>query len=263
VVTAEGRLPQAQSGGVPNFHFPDACAGVLARAAERREWLSRPLGTRSRYDDMDAAGARESVEARLNTGADGWLTTPEAQELLATHGIPFVTSRFCSEAEQAVAAAGSRAAPSSSKPTSRPRATRAMWMPCCSGLDGSAAIQTGWQELERRVQAAGREWRGAVVQPLVSGGADVLLGAISDPELGPVMALGLGGRQAGLAGNVAFRLVPVTDVDADELLRASRSVALQLNGFRGGPVLDSARCASSSSASRPCCARCPRSWKPI
>jgi hypothetical protein len=88
------------------------------------------------------------------------------------------------------------------------------------------------------VRAAGREWLGAVVQPLVHPGADALVGAITDPELGPVMAIGLGGRQAGLAPDVAFRLPPVTDVDAGELIDAAAGVATQLAGFRGGVPLD-------------------------
>jgi hypothetical protein len=106
------------------------------------------------------------------------------------------------------------------------------------GLRGAAAVRAGWQELERRVRSAGREWLGAVVQPLVHPGADVLVGAIKDPELGPVMAIGLGGRQAGLAADVAFRLPPVTDVDARGLIDAAGSVATQLDGFRGGVALD-------------------------
>ena len=106
------------------------------------------------------------------------------------------------------------------------------------GLEGEDAVRAGWQELERRVRAAGRRWAGAVVQPLAAPGADVLVGTITDPEVGPVMAIGLGGRHAGLAGDVAFRPLPLTDVDADELLDASRSVAALLGGVRGRPPLD-------------------------
>jgi acyl-CoA synthetase (NDP forming) len=76
------------------------------------------------------------------------------------------------------------------------------------------------------------------VQPLVEGGADVLVGAVADPELGTVMAVGLGGRQAALNRSAAFRLPPQTDVEAGELIDASAAVAAQLDGFRGGPALD-------------------------
>ena len=87
-------------------------------------------------------------------------------------------------------------------------------------------------------QPAGQEWAGAVVQRLTAPGADVLVGAVTDPDLGPVMAVGLGGRQAGLAGTTAYRLLPDTDVAADELIDASEGVVAQLQGFRGGPPLD-------------------------
>ena len=106
------------------------------------------------------------------------------------------------------------------------------------GLDGDAAVRSGWGELVRRVQAAGREWTGAVVQPLVGPGADVLVGAVGDPRLGAVMGIALGGRQAGLGRTMAFRLPPATDVEAGELIDASESVATQLEGFRGSPQLD-------------------------
>lgn len=246
VVTAEGRLPRpvatatAQGGRVPNFLFPEACAGVLARAVERREWLSRPLGARPRYADLDAEGARERITAWLSdgAGADGWMTTPQAQALLATHGIASVSSEACPDAGAAASAAERLGGPVALKADFPPPGHAGDVDAVLLGLDGPEAIRAGWREIERRVDAAGREWHGAIVQPLVPPGADVLVGAISDLELGPVMALGLGGRQAGLAGDVGFRLLPVTDVDADELLLASRSVAMQLDGFRGSPVLD-------------------------
>ena len=59
-----------------------------------------------------------------------------------------------------------------------------------------------------------------------------------DPDLGPVLAVGLGGRQAGLGRGVAFRLLPVTDVEADELIDSSEGVTAELDGFRGSAVLD-------------------------
>ena len=106
------------------------------------------------------------------------------------------------------------------------------------GLEGEAAVRAGWQELVRRSRTAGREWRGVIVEPLVGSGADVLLGALADPDLGQVMAIGLGGRRAGLGRDVAYRLLPFTDVDARELIDASETLSIQLDGFRGSLPLD-------------------------
>jgi acetyltransferase len=88
------------------------------------------------------------------------------------------------------------------------------------------------------MRVAGYPWIGAIVQPLYDQGVSVLVGAVADPDLGPVLAVGLGGRQAGLGRSTAFRLLPLTDAEADELIDASRSVAAELDGFRGSEPLD-------------------------
>ena len=107
------------------------------------------------------------------------------------------------------------------------------------GLEDESAVRSGWGELERRVHAAGREWIGAIVQRMCApGGADVLVGAISDPDLGPVLAVGFGGRRAGLGRTAGFRLLPATDAEADELIDSAEGVATELDGFRGSAVLD-------------------------
>jgi acyl-CoA synthetase (NDP forming) len=106
------------------------------------------------------------------------------------------------------------------------------------GLEGGAAVRAGWEELERRVAAAGREWGGVLVQPLAGPGADVLVGAVAHADLGPVVGVGTGGRQAGLAGDVAFGLVPLNDVEVDGLLSASPGVRAWLEGIRGAAPLD-------------------------
>ena len=84
VVTADGRLPPNGPVGMPNFLFPESCAAVLARGAERRAWLSRPLGQRPTHDDIDPAAARALIAARLEGDGTSWLGTADGAALLAT-----------------------------------------------------------------------------------------------------------------------------------------------------------------------------------
>jgi acyl-CoA synthetase (NDP forming)/GNAT superfamily N-acetyltransferase len=240
VLRSNGQLPARSGDGVPNYLFPESCAAVLARAAERREWLSQPLGEPPDYPNLDGPTARLLIASFLaRVPAGGWLSLAEAEALLATHGIPVAAARCCLDLDSAVAAAAQLAAPVVLKADSVAPMTPGDIDAVLLGLDGEAALRSGWHELQRRVHAAGRQWTGATVQPLVaSGGADVLVGAVRDPDLGPVLTVGLGGRQAGLGLGAAFRVLPVTDAEADELIASSEGVVAELDGFRGSALLD-------------------------
>jgi acyl-CoA synthetase (NDP forming) len=229
---------------VPNFLFPDSCAHVLALAAHRRSWLSRRLGQRPRYEDVDSGAARDLIASLLdgeNADGDHWLPAIDAESLIATHGIGAVGTYHCEDAEHAASVAAQIPGPIALKGEFAvpPRVDIDAVL---LGLEGADAVRAGWRELQRRVRQAGGglQWLGAAVQPMVPPGASLLVGSLTDPELGPIMGIGLGGRQAGLGRSAAFRRLPETDVEADELIDASKSVATQLGGFRGHPPLDRA-----------------------
>jgi acetate---CoA ligase (ADP-forming) len=240
VLRSDGRLPASSGRGVPNYLFPESCAAVLARAAERREWLSRPLGEPPHYPDLDGPAARAAIASFLDRQpAGGWLPLADAEALLASYGIPVAPSHRCRDVERAVAVAAEIGAAVALKADFAAPAHASDIDAVLLGLEDEPSVRSGWRELEQRVQAAGREWTGAIVQRLIApGGADVLVGAVGDPDLGPVLAVGFGGRRAGLGRTVAFRLLPATDVEADELIDSAEGVATELDGFRGSAVLD-------------------------
>jgi acyl-CoA synthetase (NDP forming) len=240
VLRSDGRLPPSSGRGVPNYLFPESCAAVLARAAQRREWLSRPLGEPPHYPDLDGPAARAVIASFLDRQpAGGWLSLAEAEALLATHGIPVAAAYRCRDVDRAVAMAAQIGAPVALKADFPAPAHASDIDAVLLGLDDESTVRSGWRELERRVHAAGREWTGTILQRLIApGGADVLVGAVADPDLGPVLAVGFGGRRAGLGRGAAFRLLPATDAEADELIDSAEGVATELNGFRGSAVLD-------------------------
>ena len=240
IIGVDGQLPSGTQESIPNFLFPETCAVVLARAAERREWLSRPLGEPGRCEDLDEPAAEELIDVALQREQNGnvWLTLAEVEDLLQAYGIQVARSRLCTDIEEALAASREIRGPIALKAALEAPAHAADLDAVLLGLEGDAAVRSGWAQLRHRVEMAGRTWSGALVQRLLGPGADVLVGAVTDPDLGPVMAVGPGGRDAGLAGTVAFRLLPTTDVEADELVDASAGVAARLAGFRGADPLD-------------------------
>ena len=239
VVRSDGQLPVGSGPGVPNYLFPESCVAALARAAERRAWLSRPLGERRQYPDLDRTAARELITSFLeHEPAGGWLSLGDAEALLATHGIPVATSHHCGNLESAVAATQEIGGPVALKADFAAPAHASEIDAILLGLEGESAVRSGWRELERRVRTAGREWTGAIVQRLVAPGADVLVGRLQRSRPG------LGGRgrpwrspsRPWRDGRV--RLPPATDVEADELLDSCHAVATVLDGFGGAAALD-------------------------
>jgi len=78
---------------------------------------------------------------------------------------------------------------------------------------------------------------GALVQSMAPDGVECLVGVVTDPVFGPLVACGLGGVAAEVIGDVAFRVHPLTDVDAEELI-ASVKVSRLLQGYGGRPFAD-------------------------
>ena len=76
-----------------------------------------------------------------------------------------------------------------------------------------------------------------VVQPMILGGAELLAGVVQDPVFGPLVAFGPGGVLAELIGEAAFRIAPLTDLDAEELVLSGKAGQL-VRGFRGAPPAD-------------------------
>ena len=78
---------------------------------------------------------------------------------------------------------------------------------------------------------------GFIVQRQLPRGVEAIVGMTSDPTLGPLLVAGVGGTAVELYKDVAFRVTPVTDRDAADMLGQLRGKAL-LDGFRGSPAVD-------------------------
>ena len=113
-----------------------------------------------------------------------------------------------------------------------------------TAVAGVHKTETGGVALDLRdegqVREAAERIGGAViVQPFLRGGVELLAGLVQDPVFGPLVAFGPGGVLAELIGDACFRIAPLTDVDADELVQCGKAGVL-VRGFRGAPTADAA-----------------------
>jgi acetate---CoA ligase (ADP-forming) len=219
---SSGRMPEAlRSAPVTTFAYPESAARALGRAAERADWLRRPQGTVPELEGIDRVAAEQIV-----AGEERWLSAEDTRGLLAAYGVPLVPERRAGSADDAVAAAEEIGFPAVVK----------------TAVAGAHKTETGGVALDLRDAAAVRaavERIGTpvIVQPLVRGGVELLVGAVQDPLFGPLVAVGPGGTMAELIGHATFRLTPLTDADARELVHGGKAGRL-VNGFRGATPAD-------------------------
>jgi acyl-CoA synthetase (NDP forming) len=108
------------------------------------------------------------------------------------------------------------------------------------GLSGHQEVSDAAAEIDEGLHRADLEREHFLVQAMVEGGVEMLVGVVGDAVFGPVVACGAGGVEAELLNDVAVRLSPLTTLDADEMLRSLATFPL-LTGYRGAPEVDLGR----------------------
>jgi acyl-CoA synthetase (NDP forming)/GNAT superfamily N-acetyltransferase len=229
-------LPAADGGPAgPAYAYPDAAAGAPARAARYSAWRSRPPGAVPELTGVRPGDARALVGAFLGrTPGGGWLPAADAGELLRCYGVPVVDGRFATGAEtaaEASAALGGQVALKAEVPGLVHKSDAGAVE---LGLHGPAEVRRALRRLEDRF---GDRLSGVLVQPMIAGGTEVIVGVVQEPVFGPLVVFGLGGVATDVHGDHAARLAPLTDADADDLIMAVRAAPLLL-GHRVRPAAD-------------------------
>ena len=232
-MSAEPALPLLAP--VPCFRFPEAAAAALARTAAYAEWRRQPDGTRPGLDGIEVGAARHVVDQALLRG-DSWLTPEEAGTLLQAAGIQVVAGSMASSEDDAVAAAARLGYPVVLKAAGPEIVHKTELKAVRLNLASADDVRAAWCDLHARL---GPRMTGAVVQEMVSGGVEMLIGALEDPTFGHVLACATGGTLTELMADSQVRVHPITTNDAVELVNGLRGAAL-LRGHRGSAPVDEA-----------------------
>ena len=220
---------------VPSYRFPEAAARALARAATYGEWLKMPVGSVPELEGVDADAARRIVDEFLaGAGPEGgWLPPDAVEAVLRSHGLSLPRSRVASTPDEAVAMAAELGGPVALKVISDSALHKSDVGGVALDLQGEAEVRRAYEAVTSAVDDAG----GALVQEFIGGGHEVIIGMTEDPSFGPLILFGLGGVFVELIGDVSFRIHPLTDVDAEEMVGEVKASKL-LDGYRGEPPGD-------------------------
>lgn len=220
---------------IPVYEFPEAAAKALSRAASYAEWRRTPYGEVPEFTDIDHGKARWLVaDALARVGPDGgWLSDDEVRGLLGSFGIDTPRSYEAKSREAAVSAWSEIAGPVAMKLI----APSALHKSDIGGvlLNLSGADQIG--ESFDRIMSLTGDAAGVLIQEMLPTGIEVLIGMSEDPSFGPLLVFGMGGVFVELLKDVVFRVAPITDREARQMVTGIKSAKL-LDGYRGLPAGD-------------------------
>jgi acyl-CoA synthetase (NDP forming) len=230
--------PATELDGIPFLQGTDNSLKAVASLIEYAEF-QRARGGKPQ-DRGVASPLAERARAMVRSTGGGPLVEREAKELLALYDIPTVRERLATTADEAVAAARAIGYPVVLKIESPdlPHKTEA------GGVLLGVADDDGVREGFARIIANARAFKpdaaigGVLVQELVRGGRELILGMTQDPGFGPAIAVGLGGIFVETLKDVALGVPPLTARDARGMLARLRGAAiLEGSGSRGaGPA---------------------------
>jgi len=231
---AEEGIAELRRGNIPVFPFPEEAAHALASMNRYREIQRRPRGRVKAFDvDRDAAA---KILQRAKRGKRAELRFDEAQALLEAYGIPFAPARMVGSAAEAIEFGSEIGYPIVLKAVSDEFSHKTELGAVALDLRNGDEAAEAWRDLVGRVRKVDPKAR-IQAQKMIQGGREVILGVADDPQFGPLLLFGLGGIYVEILEDVSVRVHPITDRDADEMIRCTRGYPL-LAGVRGEKAVD-------------------------
>ncbi len=222
-----------QDGGVPCYSFPGTAARAMVALARYNDIRSREIGEVRVFDDVDKAGAEEILQAAKDAGRE-ILSAAEVYRLLGAYGIPVAGWRVAGSAEEAEKAAAAVGYPVVIKADSVSVVHKSDVGGVAVNLQDGQAVRAAVEEMEQTIESDDLRF---FVQEYLPGGMEVIVGAKAEPGLGHLVMFGMGGIYVEVLKDVVFKLSPVTEVEAEEMLTSIQMAPL-LDGVRGEKGVD-------------------------
>jgi len=241
VLMSKRGLPQGmaelQESPIPAYRFPESAARALAAMWNHSRWQERPPETVRRFE-VDARRVDDVIAAAVEEGRDR-LTLMEGLEVLDAYGIPVAPWAVVHSAGDAVTTAEQMGYPVVLKPVSAEILHKTEAGAVRMDLETAEEAAEAYGFLDDLLVETGPDARqeGVLVQRMLKGGREAIVGMTWEPRFGPIVMVGLGGVYVEVLKDVAFRVQPVSNEDAVEMIRALRGYRI-LEGVRGEPGVD-------------------------
>lgn len=225
---------------MPFFMYAEEAADGFNRLNQQRKWMERPEGKMPVYD-VDKAKAEKIIKAAVADGR-AQLTTLESIDVLDAYGIRACKYGLATNEEEVVNLGNSIGYPVVMKMTSKTTSHKTDVGGVRVNIQSEEQLRAEYKDLIAKLTEKGLidGLEGVIIQEMVKGNREMVCGIATDPQYGPMMMFGLGGVFIETMKDVTFRIAPLTDVDADEMIKSVKAYEL-LKGARGTKPADMAQ----------------------
>ena len=222
---------------MPFFMYAEEAADGFNRLNQQRLWMERPEGKIPVYD-VDKAKAEKIIKGAVADGR-AQLTTLESIDVLNAYGIRACKYGLATNEEEVVNLGNSIGYPVVMKMTSKTTSHKTDVGGVRVNIQSEEQLRAEYKDLIAKLTEKGLidGLEGVIIQEMVKGNREMVCGIATDPQYGPMMMFGLGGVFIETMKDVTFRIAPLTDVDADEMIKSVKAYEL-LKGARGTKPAD-------------------------
>ncbi len=225
---------------MPFFMYAEEAADGFNRLNQQRLWMQRPEGKIPAYD-VDKAKAEKIIKAAVADGR-AQLTTLESIDVLNAYGIRACKYGLATNEEEVVNLGNSIGYPVVMKMTSKTTSHKTDVGGVRVNIQSEEQLRAEYKDLIAKLTEKGLidGLEGVIIQEMVKGNREMVCGIATDPQYGPMMMFGLGGVFIETMKDVTFRIAPLTDIDAEEMIKSVKAYEL-LKGARGTKPADIAQ----------------------
>ncbi len=217
---------------MPFYMYAEEAAEALARLDQQRQWMQKPAGKIPCYD-VDRSKVESIIRNSVKEGRDQ-LTTLESIDVLQAYGIRACKYGLATNEDEVVNLGNSIGYPVVMKMTSKTTSHKTDVGGVVVNIRSEEQLRKEYKGLLERLEAKGLldGLEGVIIQEMVKGNREMVCGIATDPQYGPMMMFGLGGVFVEALKDVTFRIAPLTDIDAAEMVKSVKAYKL-LQGARG------------------------------
>ncbi len=229
-------LQKKQITSIPLYSFPESPAKALAAMVKYHKLITKDRGEIKTFDvkkDNVQKILDDAFKAKIKI-----LAQNKAEEILKSYGVPFAPSYLVKSLEDCIFKAREIGYPVVIKAISSTQTHKSDWGGVIVDIRNDGELIDAYQNMYKKINEINiKDFDGILVQKMLKGGKEIVIGMSYDRTFGPLLMVGLGGIYVETIKDVSFRIHPITNVDAMEMIQSLKAYPILL-GVRGEPPVD-------------------------